>query len=90
MATIIIGFSYRVSYFDLLTGANTCFFIELELLQSSCPCPSAGIYRISVAVPPMAPMLPSGFTFNQFLVVDDKPLLYHTGMKVRGRVKKHS
>jgi hypothetical protein len=41
-----------------------------------------GIYRISVAVPPM-PGVPDGFTFNQFLVVDDKPLLFHTGMKVR-------
>jgi hypothetical protein len=37
----------------------------------------------------MAPMLPSGFTFNQFLVVDDKPLLYHTGMKVRTLIPSH-
>jgi hypothetical protein len=28
------------------------------------------------------PGVPDGFTFNQFLVVDDKPLLFHTGMKV--------
>lgn len=38
---------------------------------------SAGIYRISVALPPSA--FPGGFTFNQFLVVDDAPLLFHTG-----------
>jgi flavorubredoxin len=37
-----------------------------------------GIYRISTPVPPM-PALPAGFTFNQFLIVDDEPLLFHTG-----------
>lgn len=36
------------------------------------------IYRISTPVPPGDAMLP-GFTFNQFLIVDDLPLLYHTG-----------
>jgi flavorubredoxin len=38
------------------------------------------IYRISTPVPPN-PGLPLGFTFNQFLVVDDEPLLFHTGQK---------
>jgi flavorubredoxin len=38
------------------------------------------IYRISTPVPPI-PMLPTGFTFNQFLIVDDEPLLFHTGMR---------
>lgn len=37
-----------------------------------------GIYRISTPVLPNDD-LPPGFTFNQFLIVDDKPLLYHTG-----------
>jgi len=36
-----------------------------------------GIYRISTPVPPEA--IPGGFTFNQYLVADDAPLLYHTG-----------
>ena len=36
-----------------------------------------GIYRISTPVPPQA--IPGGFTFNQYLIVDDSPLLYHTG-----------
>ena len=40
---------------------------------------AAGIYRISVPVPPTD--MPGGFTFNQFLVVDDEPLLFHTGPK---------
>jgi flavorubredoxin len=38
------------------------------------------IFRISTPVPPN-PGLPAGFTFNQFLVVDDEPLLFHTGMR---------
>jgi flavorubredoxin len=37
-----------------------------------------GIYRISTPVPPSED-LPPGFTFNQYLIVDDDPLLYHTG-----------
>lgn len=36
-----------------------------------------GIFRISTPVPPSA--IPGGFTFNQFLVVDEQPLLFHTG-----------
>jgi flavorubredoxin len=38
---------------------------------------SSGIYRISTPVPPEA--MPGGFTFNQYLIVDEAPLLYHTG-----------
>src|SRR3954471_12355009 len=38
---------------------------------------AAGIYRISTPIP--ASEMPGGFTFNQFLIVDDAPLLYHTG-----------
>lgn len=40
---------------------------------------AAGIYRISTPVPPEA--IPGGFTFNQFLIEDEQPLLYHTGPK---------
>jgi flavorubredoxin len=36
-------------------------------------------YRISVAMPPQ--IFPGGFSFNQYLVVDEKPLLFHTGPK---------
>jgi flavorubredoxin len=35
-----------------------------------------GIYRISTFVPSVGP---TGFTFNQFLVLADEPLLFHTG-----------
>jgi len=38
---------------------------------------ASGIYRISTPVPPTA--IPGGFTFNQYLITDDAPLLYHTG-----------
>jgi flavorubredoxin len=37
----------------------------------------AGIYRLSTWVPEVA--APAGFTFNQFLVDADEPLLFHTG-----------
>ena len=37
-----------------------------------------GIYRISTWVPEVTP---DGFTFNQFLVLGDEPLLFHTGMR---------
>lgn len=36
-----------------------------------------GIYRLSTFVPDIAP--PAGFTFNQFLILADEPLLFHTG-----------
>jgi flavorubredoxin len=38
---------------------------------------AAGIYRISTPVD----AIPGGFTFNQILVVDDEPLLFHTGLR---------
>lgn len=38
------------------------------------------IYRICTFVPPGA-IPPHGFTFNQFLIDADEPLLYHTGMR---------
>ena len=35
------------------------------------------IFRISTPVPPSA--MPGGFTFNQILIRDEQPLLFHTG-----------
>jgi len=35
-----------------------------------------GVYRLSTCVPEAAP---GGFTFNQFLIKGDEPLLFHTG-----------
>ena len=36
-----------------------------------------GIYRISVPVPEM------DFSYNQFLIVDEEPLLFHTGLRAQ-------
>jgi flavorubredoxin len=38
-----------------------------------------GIYRLSTWVSEVAP--PAGFTFNQFLIAADEPLLFHTGAR---------
>jgi glyoxylase-like metal-dependent hydrolase (beta-lactamase superfamily II) len=38
---------------------------------------AGGIYRLSTLVPEIVP--PAGFTFNQFLVLGDEALLFHTG-----------
>lgn len=38
-----------------------------------------GIYRLSTFVPDLAP--PAGFTFNQFLILGDEPLMFHTGLR---------
>ena len=36
-----------------------------------------GIYRISTP----SDVVPGGFTFNQFLILDEEPLLFHTGLR---------
>lgn len=36
-----------------------------------------GIYRISTPVT----VVPGGFSFNQYLIVDEEPLLFHTGLR---------
>jgi len=38
-----------------------------------------GIFRLSTFVPDVAP--PAGFVFNQFLVLGEEPLLFHTGLR---------
>src|SRR5262252_314720 len=38
-----------------------------------------GIFRLSTFVPDIAP--PAGFVFNQFLVLGDEPLIFHTGLR---------
>src|SRR5437868_425210 len=35
------------------------------------------IYRINTPLD----VVPGGFSFNQYLIVDDEPLLYHAGMR---------
>lgn len=36
-----------------------------------------GVYRINTPFP----VLPGGFSFNQYLIVDEEPLLFHTGLR---------
>jgi flavorubredoxin len=36
-----------------------------------------GIYRVNTPLP--AGVAPGGFSFNQYLIVDDAPMLFHTG-----------
>jgi flavorubredoxin len=38
-----------------------------------------GIYRLSTYVPEIA--APAGFAFNQFLILGDEPLMFHTGLR---------
>ena len=40
---------------------------------------AVGIYRISTPVPPSA--IPGGFTFSQYLIKADEPLLFHCGAR---------
>ena len=37
-----------------------------------------GVYRLSTTVPEVAP---GGFTFNQYLIDGDEPMLFHTGAR---------
>ena len=50
----------------------------MEPLQPSVDEIADGIYRISTWIPDVTPI---GFTFNQFLVAADEPLLFHTGLR---------
>lgn len=39
----------------------------------------SGIFRVSTPVPPSA--IPGGFTFNQYLITGDAPVLFHSGLR---------
>ncbi|MBC5763737.1 FprA family A-type flavoprotein [Ramlibacter albus] len=51
----------------------------MTAVQPSIHAVAEDTYRISIPLPPEE--FPGGFSFNQYLVVDDKPLLFHTGPK---------
>ena len=40
---------------------------------------AAGVYRLSTWTPDVAP--PAGFTFNQFLIDGEEPMLFHCGQR---------
>lgn len=47
---------------------------------------ASDIYRLSTFVPEIA--APAGFTFNQFLVLGDEPLMFHTGLRKMFRLNR--
>jgi flavorubredoxin len=47
-----------------------------------------GIYRLSTFVSEIAP--PAGFTFNQFLVMGEEPLMFHTGLRKMFPLNRHA
>src|SRR5215211_3440519 len=51
----------------------------METLHTNIDEITDGIYRISTWIPDVSP---EGFTFNQFLVTADEPLLFHTGPRI--------
>jgi flavorubredoxin len=60
----------------LITFAvTTCAVATLLFMTTRIDPIADGIYRIHTPVSEM----PGGFSFNQYLVVDDEPLLFHTG-----------
>jgi flavorubredoxin len=69
---------------DYWTVASALFHhASQEKVMSTTPIASINkiaddTYRISIALPEM---MPGGFSFNQYLVVDEMPLLFHTGPK---------
>jgi flavorubredoxin len=48
----------------------------MDMMQPTISEISDGIHRISTWIPEVSP---EGFTYNQFLLVDEEPLLFHTG-----------
>src|SRR5215207_5486910 len=48
----------------------------METMQATVDEITDGIYRISTWIPDVSP---EGFTFNQFLIAGEEPLLFHTG-----------
>lgn len=50
---------------------------QFTVMQTQVAPIAEGIYRLSTFVPDIAP--PAGFTFNQFLIVAEEPMLFHCG-----------
>jgi hypothetical protein len=57
---------------------DICLLVE-ELMETRIDEIADDIYRLSTLVPDIAP--PAGYTFNQFLVLGEEPLLFHTGLR---------
>ena len=49
----------------------------MNLPESSITQVASDLYRVSVAMPPQ--FIPGGFSLNQYLLMDEQPLLFHKG-----------
>src|SRR3546814_4219022 len=58
----------------LTQGAGSCLEAHMDTRADEI---ASGIFRLSTHLPEVAP--PDGFTFNQFLILADQPLLFHCG-----------
>src|SRR4051794_27190805 len=56
-----------------------CAMSREEAMQTRVSEIADGVFRLSTFVPEVDP--PLGLTFNQFLVLGDEPLLFHTGLR---------
>lgn len=69
----IIGYTYKCNEIETaFSPLETAMDTKISEIAD-------GIYRLSTYVPDIAP--PAGFTFNQFLVLGDEPLMFHTGLR---------
>ncbi len=62
----------------MLVTATTAVATEEGTMTTTVDEISPDLFRISTFVPEVGP---TGFTFNQFLVRDDEPFLFHTGAR---------
>jgi flavorubredoxin len=62
---------------ESVTGLSFTVGAAIVVMQTHVAQIADGIYRFSTFVPDIAP--PAGFTFNQFLILAEQPLLFHCG-----------
>jgi flavorubredoxin len=78
-------FRYTIVYHEIVgqstgaAGGPPTYSPKERVMETRISEIADGIYRLSTFVPDIAP--PTGFTFNQFLVAGDEPLMFHTGLR---------
>jgi flavorubredoxin len=66
-------------YFEIRREVHPNFPLQEDIMETRISEIADGIFRLSTFVPAIAP--PAGFTFNQFVVMGDEPLMFHTGLR---------
>ena len=79
MLTAVSEFHYTRMYHETWPQSTTFHRTQGTHMETKISEIADGIYRLSTYVPDIAP--PAGFTFNQFLVLGDEPLMFHTGLR---------